>query len=117
MRNNGLMEGESQKLYEALLAYVDRFVSKPGRMRRLEDTHACHLFVWTTSGLNRKVQCFEEVASWWEKLWGGKRVFCYDEWEGLRLAVTQVYRRAKPRLLVLTAFKKGAPVRWPPQKG
>jgi hypothetical protein len=109
------MEGESQKLYEALLAYVDRFVSKPGRMRRLEDTHACHLFVWTTSGLDRKVQCFEEGGPLGgEKLWGGKRVFCYDEWEGLRLAVTQVYRRAKPRLLVLTAFKKGAPVRWPP---
>jgi len=111
------MEEESQKLYEALLGYVDRFVSRPGRMRRLEDAYACHLFVWTNSQPNRKVQCFEEVASWWERIWGGKRVFCYDEWEGLRLAITQVYRRGKPRFLVLTAFKEGAPVVWPPQKG
>lgn len=110
------MEEEKQAVYSKLVEYVERFVRAPGRMRRLEDQVAYHLFVWTREGLERGVKCFDETAGPWERLLGGKRLFCYDEWEGLRLAVTQVFRFGRPRLVVLTAFKKGTRVAWPPRK-
>ncbi|TBH21459.1 hypothetical protein [Thermus thermamylovorans] len=110
------MEEEREAIYARLAEYVERFVPTPGRMRRLEDNLACHLFVWTKGELRRPVTCFDEAAGPLERLLGGRRVFCYDEWEGLRLAVTQVYRFGRLRLLVLTAFKKGARVAWPPRK-
>ncbi|GAA6742893.1 hypothetical protein [Thermus tengchongensis] len=110
------MAEEREIVYGKLVAYVDRFVRLPGRMRRLEDGVAYHLFVWTRGGLERKVTCFDEAAGPLERLLGGKRLFCYDEWEGLRLAVTQVFRFGRLRLLVLTAFKREARVVWPPRK-
>ncbi|MFN4231656.1 hypothetical protein [Thermus sp.] len=109
-------ERETETVYGKLVEYAERFVQAPGRMRRLEDQVAYHLFVWTRGGLGREVKCFEEAAGPLERLLGGRRLFCYDEWEGLRMAVTLVFRFGRPRLVVLTAFKKGARVAWPPQK-
>ena len=110
------MAEEKEVIYGKLVEYVERFVRDPQRMRRLEDEVAYHLFVWTRGGLERGIKCFDEAAGPLERLLGGKRLFCYDEWEGLRLAVTQVFRLGRLRLLVLTAFKKGARVAWPPRK-
>ncbi len=110
------MDPETQRLFEGLVAYADRFAQGVRRMGRLEDGVACHLFLWTQKPLDRPIRCFDEARGFWEGLLGGRRRFCYDEWEGLRLAVTEVYRFGSLRLLVLTAFKKGARVAWPPGK-
>ncbi len=61
--------------------------------------------------LKRRVKVFDEAKG----ALGEWRVYGYDEWEGLRLAVTQVYRRGRLRVLVLTAFKPDARIQWPPR--
>ena len=107
---------EDQAIWEKLVRYADELVGEARAYRRLEDATAWNLFVYPRGGeLRRPVRTFDEAQGLWERLIGGRRVYGYDEWEGLRLAVTQIHRRGRLRLLVLTAFKPGVRIAWPPR--
>ncbi|WP_027881708.1 hypothetical protein [Meiothermus rufus] len=106
---------EVNPVWEKLVRYANDLVEVRS-MRRSEDEMAYHLYLFPKGELKRSVRVFDQSQSGLDRLWGGKRVFAYDEFEGLRLAITQVFRLGRLRMVVLTAFRKEAKVVWPPRR-
>ncbi len=106
---------ETEKVLERLVKYAEGLVEIKS-LRHREDMFAWNLFISVQKGgLKRPISIFDESKGLLDMITNGKRVFGYDEYEGIRLAVTQVYRWGRLKLVVITAFKPGAKVIWPPQ--
>ncbi len=106
---------ETKNVLETLVRYAEGLVEIRS-LRHSEDKFAWNLFITVKSGgLKHTINTFDESKGLLDMITGGKRIFGYDEYEGLRLAVTQIYRFGRLRIVVITAFKPGAKVIWPPQ--
>ncbi len=106
---------EVDPVWEKLVRYAYSLVEFRS-MRRSEDQMTYNLYLFPKGELKQSVRVFDQSQGWLDRLLGSKRVFAYDEFEGLRLAITQVFRLGRLRMVVLTAFKKEAKVVWPPRR-
>ncbi len=106
---------EKVDVFEKLVKYAEDLVEIK-TLRHGEDKFAWNLFVIVKQGgLKRPIKVFDESKGFLEIITNGKKVFGYDVYEGTRLAVTQIYRWGRLKLVVISAFKPGAKVMWPPQ--
>ncbi|MCX8033755.1 MAG: hypothetical protein N3A00_00375 [Thermodesulfovibrio sp.] len=100
---------------DTLIEYADTFI-EDGKRRMHEDKFGCHIFVLTRKGLNKDIRCFDEKKGIIGRFLGNKKVFCYDEYNGTKIAITLIYRFSSLRIVILTTFKKGVDIKWPPVK-
>lgn len=104
-----------EDLVDVLLEYCNLFIGE-GKKRFHEDKTGCHVIIVTDKGVNKKIECFDETKGLRRKLFGDREVYFYDEFRGVKIAITYIYRLFKLRTVVLTAFKKESDVIWPPKK-
>lgn len=102
-------------LMDTLIEYANTFIGE-GRRRMHEDKFGCHMFILSKKGLNRDIKCFDEKKGIIGRFLGNRKVFCYDEYNGTKIAVTLIYRLGSLRIVILTTFKKGVDINWPPVK-
>lgn len=102
-------------LIDTLIDYVNTFIGD-GERRMHEDNFGCHIFILTRGGINRDIRCFDEEKGIIGRFIGNKKVFCYDEYNGTKIAITLIYRFGSIRMIALTTFKKGVDLTWPPIK-
>ena len=100
---------------DTLIDYANNFIGE--RKRRMhEDKFGCHLFILTRKGISRDIKCFDEEKGIIGRFLGNRKVFCYDEYNGTKIAITLIYRFGSLRMVTLTTFKKGVDIKWPPLK-
>jgi hypothetical protein len=102
-------------LMDTLIYYANTFIGSE-KKRMHEDEFGCHLFVLTRKGISRNIRCFDEKKGIIGRFLGNKKVFCYDEYNGTKIAITLIYRFSSLRMVTLTTFKKGVDIKWPPTK-
>lgn len=102
---------DAKEAVEFLVKYFEEKFKTTAKYRWQEDAYAYLLFAWPRGGaVVPELKCFDE-----KKMWLGKRrLFCYDEPHGRKLAVTIDVRGREVKMVVLALFKPNAPLRWPP---
>lgn len=103
-----------EELIDILTEYSHSFIGE-GKRKFHEDKSGCHIFIITKKKMSRNITCFDEAKGLFGRFIGNKKVYCYDEYKGIKIAITLVYRLNKLRMVMLTAFKKGVDLKWPPK--
>lgn len=102
---------DAREAVEYLVRYFEDRFKTDAKYRWQEDAYAYYLFAWPKKAAAMPdIKCFDEKKTWL----GGRRIFCYDEPEGRKLAVTIDTRGGKIKMVTLALFKPDAPLKWPP---
>ncbi|AFA39441.1 hypothetical protein Pogu_1414 [Pyrobaculum oguniense TE7] len=101
------------EVVEFMVRYLDSKIGRATKYRFHEDQYAYHLLAWfkdvdTPQGL----KCFDEERG----LLGGRKIFCYDEVDGRKLSVVLMVAKNKVKMVMVSLFKEGAPLIWPPRR-
>lgn len=101
-----------QEKVELVVRYLDEKFGKAKKYRFSEDRYAYHVVAWYNGApMPNELKCFDEERG----IFGGRKVFCYDEVEGWKMSVLlQISKRGVDMVLV-SLFKPDAPVVWPPR--
>ncbi|RFA98331.1 hypothetical protein [Pyrobaculum aerophilum] len=98
---------------EFLLRYIETKIGKASKLRYHEDNYAYHLMAWFKDvEVPTELNCFDEERG----LLGGRRVFCYDEVEERKLSIVLQISKNKVNMAMVSLFKQGVPLIWPPRK-
>lgn len=98
---------------EFLVNYLENKIGKPSKLRFYEDKYAYHLLAWFKDlGIPTGFNCFDEERG----LLGGRKVFCYDEVYDKKLSIVLQITKTKLSFAMISLFKQGAPLIWPPGK-
>lgn len=107
---------DCEDLVDTLTEYSHLFISDGRKRKYHEDKQGCHIIILTEKGITKHIECFDEAKGILSRLLGNKDVFCYDEFNGVKIGITLVYRFNKIKMVILTAFKKDVELVWPPKK-
>jgi len=101
-----------QEEVELMVKYLDEKFGKAKKYRFNEDNYAYHVIAWYKGApVPNELKCFDEERG----IFGGRKVFCYDEVEGRKMSVLLQISKRGVDMVFLSLFKPNAPVVWPPR--